>query len=1744
MSDLVASGVESVEWEVVDDYSPALSTPPRADLVVTPHPLTLDGRVVTIGAELRPGETLAAFLTRAGVDLSQGDWVITIGGRVVPRVMWDRTRPHHGTLVECRRPVGKSALKVVALVALTYFTIGTSSFVAGGGFGGLLGFTGGAAFAVNFGAYMVGSMLINKLLPPTQAKGSQYKQETGSTYSLTGARNRARPFETLGLVFGSVKVVPDYAAQPFSWFEGEDQYLYCRFQAGINAGSVSGLKVGETDIAAFTDVAIAQSGFPGTTTQLEDWSNVDTIAGGALTAPTAPGSYVTRTSSTASVRLAVDIGVQLYDMASDGKFNATSVSIELERRLLPSGAWGPFSGGSATVTFSSKSTKPIRRTIVTDALAAGQYEVRARKMTADVATTSAANTVEWGSLKSYQLDSGAYAGYPQVGIKIRATGQLSGSLDELSWVLQSADAPVWNGSAFVTGPTSNPGAQMLQFARGIYDTAGRLVAGLGLPDAQIDVDGFKAFTLHCAAQGYRFDHYFDSQVSCYEVLEAMAAAGLGSVSHHPGKLSVVWATSSDPVEAVVNMGNIKAGTFRVDYATRSTAEELEVTCFDRDDGWKAAAVRVLAPGVTVPRETARYAPLGITNQAGLIRTARQTMAQNLYQRKSVAWEMDLEALTFRRYSVIALSHDLTQWGYGGRLHSAVNGGGSFTMELDAEVPWGSGGVHKIGIRVPGETGYRIFDVAAFSGTVHVLTVASAWPGGVPFPGDAADNPAHDYLWIYDFKATPGTKLRVTAIEPAANLGGAKITAVPELDEFWTYMASGTYTVPPPPPGAEALVVSNLAVTQERVALTYDNATDLTVTFDAVGPFDHAQVWAAVTGEPLQLQGETRTRSFGPRRVTPGSFDIEVRPFDQLGRAGTKGTITHVVTLDTPLSAGGASLLTLSATGIAFIFEGATATTSTSPTITLTAVLSNATGTATFVATAYDAAGASLGTLTLGGSGNTRTLSSTLFNSLGATTTRYVTIVATLGSLTDQVTVFRGDNGTSTLTMVFGNEFAPVPSASDGSSPVFTNANTQYIRMYEGVNDVTALWTWARADTSCTSLINGVAGPVSGTGTVNVAVSAMSADQAKVAITATRSGYPSQTRDFRLAKVKQGNAGTAGLNTLIVFAYQRSASGAPALPSVAASYDFTTKALTGLNNGWSDTVPAGTNPLYVTGATASSATTTDSIAAGEWSAAQLLAQSGVDGLNSATVTLYQRSASATALALPNATLTYTFSTGLLSGAGFNGWSQTIPSSGGAYLHTTLATAIAAATASTDNILTSEWSADRVLAQDGAGGTAGARGSLTGYSNSVSPAIYSTAPWNGATDDTNARNIIWQMLGNGGSAPDNSHLRIGDTVTLKTSGSTASAQKFWSGSAWIDPGTVISGNLLVGGTISGSVNLNIQGSAIFAGTNAVTVPSDTGTLTGITSAAIGNTSFAANSGFVGLSSSASWPGVYGYNSNASGGPGVFGFGRYGVFGRANGAGTGVYGSASATTNSTAVYGETGGSGTFGVVGATTFTGGGTAVKADASSGGTALQVVGISTFSGQLSSTLATGTAPFNVTSTTVCPNLNVSQLLGGTWAVPGAIGSTTPNTGAFTSISVTSTSQVNNLNAQYLQGRPVAASGAWFPAAGSIPFMASDGVMEAGRYIDFHSTNTETIDYGVRLELVNGSSLGQGYLRVNASDGASSNVAQTVLASAAAITTGLTNALTGTNAPTGPAAFSLKWLKVNVGGTQTWLACLQ
>jgi hypothetical protein len=63
--------------------------------------------------------------------------------------------------------------------------------------------------------------------------------------------------------------------------------------------------------------------------------------------------------------------------------------------------------------------------------------------------------------------------------------------------------------------------------------------------------------------------------------------------------------------------------------------------------------------------------------------------------------------------------------------------------------------------------------------------------------------------------------------------------------------------------------------------------------------------------------------------------------------------------------------------------------------------------------------------------------------------------------------------------------------------------------------------------------------------------------------------------------------------------------------------------------------------------------------------------------------------------------------------------------------------------------------------------------------------------------------------------------------------------------------------------------------------------------------------------------------------------------------------------------------------------------------------------------QLTSTVAIGTAPLVVTSTTNVANLNASSLNGATFAAPGPIGDTTPAAGSFTTLSATRNANTPN-----------------------------------------------------------------------------------------------------------------------------------
>jgi hypothetical protein len=387
------------------------------------------------------------------------------------------------------------------------------------------------------------------------------------------------------------------------------------------------------------------------------------------------------------------------------------------------------------------------------------------------------------------------------------------------------------------------------------------------------------------------------------------------------------------------------------------------------------------------------------------------------------------------------------------------------------------------------------------------------------------------------------------------------------------------------------------------------------------------------------------------------------------------------------------------------------------------------------------------------------------------------------------------------------------------------------------------------------------------------------------------------------------------------------------------------------------------------------------------------QDGIDGVNgvrTAIMVLYQW-ASVAPVVFPSGNSTYTWATATFttpSGAGL--WTQIpgVPVSG-QVLYACQQRFADTGTATTSVI---GWSTGTAYVA-GRSGTDGIRGNLTGYSNSVSPPVFSTAPWNGATDDANASTIIWRMRGNAGSPPNNAHLAIGDTVTLRDTGNTNVATKYWSGGAWVDPGALYSGNVIVGGTISGGTNLNIAGYAKVEGFSTLSLPDPISVgLVNRTCAVVANSAGAAQVGLVGIGTQSGGYGVFAYNSannpalvayqdsagTSSGaalvrslnGYGLQAIGRtIGVDATASGAGgAGLSGRVNPAVSGVGVYGEGANASQVGV-------------RATNVAGGLALQVQGPASISGQLSSTVANGTAPITVLSSTKVTNLNADLLDG-------------------------------------------------------------------------------------------------------------------------------------------------------------------
>jgi hypothetical protein len=217
----------------------------------------------------------------------------------------------------------------------------------------------------------------------------------------------------------------------------------------------------------------------------------------------------------------------------------------------------------------------------------------------------------------------------------------------------------------------------------------------------------------------------------------------------------------------------------------------------------------------------------------------------------------------------------------------------------------------------------------------------------------------------------------------------------------------------------------------------------------------------------------------------------------------------------------AQTVTLVASAQSFTYDGAGAALPATQSISFEAVLQNLTGPAEFACTRYDSADVSLGTVTLGvGVGDARTLTHAQFGAAA-----YAVVTATLGGLTDRMTVVRLQDGAGGVSPIVGyltNEASVVPASADGTVLGTFDASAGRFEVYEG----TTRKTLSGEVTYSVFFESDMDISIASDGWYTIA--SMSADAGDAVLRAVYGGV-TLNKAYKIVKSKAGPGGAPGAN---------------------------------------------------------------------------------------------------------------------------------------------------------------------------------------------------------------------------------------------------------------------------------------------------------------------------------------------------------------------------------------------------------------------------------------------------------------------------------------------------------------------------------------------------------------------------------------------------------------------------------------
>jgi len=388
-------------------------------------------------------------------------------GKYVAEVLPDRITPQGWVVVNAGKVLAPqewaTMLCVPGMELLAYPRLGqndTTRLIAGAftfGAGLLLAFTPASPlglFMMSLGAGMAAGGLGGMMKALVRPAGLSGGFAGSATYGFSAIQNTTRIGAPIPLVYGTHRVGGQIVAASVETLNDNDVLHLLLAPSHGEIESISEIQINDQTISNFPSIttdtrlgtndqaAIGLFGDESSSTIANDVTLTDSFI-----------SYTTAGLNLNAIELKVVFPQGLFALSSNGGFQSASVTVEVEYRLTGAVGWTALT----PITYSEAKRAVLRRTIRIDGLAAGRYDVRVRRTSAQSGNDSRTDECHREAVTEIISAGFRYPNTALLAIRALASTVLSSSLPRITCLVDGLKIKVFSSVAqYAVAWSDNP----------------------------------------------------------------------------------------------------------------------------------------------------------------------------------------------------------------------------------------------------------------------------------------------------------------------------------------------------------------------------------------------------------------------------------------------------------------------------------------------------------------------------------------------------------------------------------------------------------------------------------------------------------------------------------------------------------------------------------------------------------------------------------------------------------------------------------------------------------------------------------------------------------------------------------------------------------------------------------------------------------------------------------------------------------------------------------------------------------------------------------------------------------------------------------------------------------------------------------------------------------------------------------------------------------------------------------------